>query len=501
MFASAHNLKSPIEIQTFATFKLASSLGSVFIFFLSYTNGSSQGKLHDDYSSALLWQSKSDAKLIERSRSLLSREEYDSALYFLSEAKLVTVDSAILSKCFRLEGQIHYLLNAVTDAEISAKRALELLPAKGNTKEACKIYNILGSTHTLTGNFEKAFSYYSAGLVLAEETEHDSSRDVLLANLGFLYYKIFDYRMAANFWTTVLNLYPELDGSDDCRINLALAYLNLGDYEKSSVLIREVNSRPSGLTHEGRINLYYTMGTLLDSLGKVDSAKTYFQKSYVMAKTISPRFSSENLLSLARVQRKLNNSKTGEQFLDSAETIARAHAFQDILLRSLRERIRFSTIKGDLIGAIQSQHDYMAQRKTFYDLNMTRIAAIHKQKIRLEEHGKKIKIYKQQLKATTTLAKLHKRFQVIVLVIGLMLFALIVLSIYQMSIRSKHESILERAVQARTNHWDYRNTAIMEVLHHRKLRKQQVEWALSRIARSFEDFRSLTAIDVKTSEH
>jgi Tfp pilus assembly protein PilF len=419
--------------------------------------------------------------MIESVKMLGNMGVDDRALALAEGAKTLTSDSAILSMCFRIDCQIYLRLGNVQESMASAGEALRLLPHNCDATEEFKIKNVLGVIETLRGQFSEAFLHFTRCLSLADEIKDESLEVSVLANLGLLYYKMFDYESAIQCWEKALDL--KMD--DAYRVNLSLAYINSGSYGRASALLDEARNGLDTMEPRTRINFFYAVGTLFDSLGRTDSAAVCFDSSYRLAKPVDPRFAAENLLSLARVHLKCGRLKIGEQFLDSVQEVAGKMDFQDVLLRYYWERIRLSAFKHDLEGRIRAQDKYLIHRDAFYDFRMAHIAATQKERFRELDQKKNILINQSRLDASVRLAVLQTRFKVVSLTVAIMLLVSIVLLIYQIKTRTKHKSILEEAVNARVSSCEERNSMLERIIEIREKRKQRIEKRLDGISEHF----------------
>lgn len=445
------------------------------------------------YSKQLKTQARDEVALhhIERARMMASLDFLDSALYLIDEAKCLTSDSAILSKCFRIEGQVHSRLNNLELAEIVAKKGLEMLPNHYEPDEALIMHNLLGSIDVFQGNFEEAFLHFHSALACSDRAIDQSRVATIFMNYGVLYYKMFDYETAIKFWLAALESDLPFYDADICRINLALAYTNLGHCVESSRLLKVADKWVASMGARDQINFFYAMGTLYDSIGNVDSARIYFEKSLTIATSRDPRHAAEDLLSLARIDIKSQDLGQGETLLNSAEKIARSQNFQDILLRCLWERIRLTALKGDLSARIRAQEEYLSQRKIFFDVNMSRIASVHTQKLLKEAQARQHSINEKRLEVTATLAKMHKRYQKVILIIGGMLFALAILLFYRFRIITKQKRVLEEAVKARMVHLETRNTGLADVLNLRNQERRRMQFCIDSVEYTFEEYGAM----------
>lgn len=465
--------------------------GCAIVFISCPTNAAApQAMFRLDNQPSRLEDEKNAYGYIETARFLAYNESYDSALSVLIKAKSLAFDSALLSKCFRIESQIYLRLNKAKDSGVSARRALELLPTICDVNEAVVIQNVLGAVEVFGGNFEQGLLHYHASLKLLEKIEDESKEAVIFTNLGVLFYKMFDYQTAIDFWEQALELDIDLHESHNCQINLALANINLENYGKSKRLIDGLRQRINLLSQGLRVSLYYTMGTYYDSIGNLDSSRVYFEKSYNIAKSNDARHEAENLLSLARIYDKSSQVDKAEQFLNLSEEISRMQNFPDVLLRCSAERIRLSKLKGDLFNQIDAQDEYSERRKRFYDMNLSNIAAAQKQIWRRQKHAKKLSTNQANLEATSALANVHAQLQITILIVGLMIFVLTLLLLYHVQMRIKHKTALERAVETRISHCERKNKTLMEIVHVAATKKQEIEAKLQNASSAFDEYHT-----------
>lgn len=137
--------------------------------------------------------------------------EYDSAAYYLSEAKTIVYksDDRILYAHYFNAQSVYYfsyynkdnsLSNYRDSAEKYANSALKIWLAQANKEEAIRPLFNLGYIYQTRKEYKKAMDNYLLAKSIADSLKLDNSKITIYGNLAELYYDLHDYKQSAEYF-------------------------------------------------------------------------------------------------------------------------------------------------------------------------------------------------------------------------------------------------------------------------------------------------------------
>ncbi len=124
----------------------------------------------------------------------------------------------------------------IDTAEILAKLGLEGSLTAKHPKFKSKFYNAFGAISQLRGDYISAINYYQQGLKLSEQLNDLRGQTIMLANIGTIYIKIKENKLALNTLKKCLSVMKKLkDEYSQASIynNFCIIYLATRDYDLS----------------------------------------------------------------------------------------------------------------------------------------------------------------------------------------------------------------------------------------------------------------------------
>jgi len=143
--------------------------------------------------------------------------------------------------------------------------------------------------YAITGDYEKAISFYNKALNIDIEVLGEKHPDVAISynNLGSMYNKIGEYEKASNFHNKALNIkikvlgekHPEIASSYD---NLGDVYNKIGEYEKASSFHNKalnIKIEVLGKKHPSIGHSYNNLGNVYNETGDYEKAISFYNKA------------------------------------------------------------------------------------------------------------------------------------------------------------------------------------------------------------------------------
>ncbi len=430
------------------------------------------------FPSAECCDNKRALQIIEKARSFGNNNQLDSCLYWVKKAKSMTRDSSILVTCFRIESQVHMLRSDIGNSLAASMMGLRLLTTDAKYFDIVRLHNVAGTANMFNGQFSDAFEHFYNALWFAERTKDNDIILSILSNLGVLHYKMYDNETACKFWEEALTYNSNLENRIGCKMNVALASVNLGRYETASNILNELRAEVDEM-RTLKSSYYYTFGTLYDSLNRIDSARYFFLKSLELSKDKNHRFEAESILSLSRLMIKEGKYDSASMMLAKADQLAREQSYVDILSRTTRARHALAIRGSNIRELLEAQEQVVGIWDKFYGANLSRISAMHKARKLREEFEKRRSIYQRQGTENKKIQELQSSFGVLISVIGVAAMVTVVLLIYSYSIQKRNERSLSGIVKMRVKYLDSRTKAVEKLLEEKAIVVQKWDFKSS----------------------
>lgn len=251
-------------------------------------------------------------------------------------------DPLMLIRIQRYKGMIMRRLNMLDSALIVLYKVREEAISENYEEELFRIQNSMGVAYILKANYDLALDWYFRTLGLPVVQNDQKLRATILANLGFVYYKMKDPREALTYLKTAMPNFSH--GSYEwikTTTNIILCYTALND---SINTLRYLTSmeKAETLGDEDRVELLYAKANFYMTFKEIDVAEKYYNKCLLLADSVSyTRFQIESLLGLSGIDeihgasdRSIDKLKEAEGRLEGTEMSTEAKEIYERLSRN-----------------------------------------------------------------------------------------------------------------------------------------------------------------------
>ncbi len=182
-----------------------------------------------------------------------------------------------------------YMLNGDFDkAQVYAERQLYVAKELDYKQEIALAYNRLGHIEQLQKKYNKALENYIWQLYYAEKSNELAQVADANDNIGKVFYLAGDMTNAYTFYSKAASVWYDIHAQARLAESLrsqGLALMNQKDYERALYNFRDALKYGETLENKDMIvDAYNDIGTLYHLQNKLDSAKVYYQKSFVIRK-------------------------------------------------------------------------------------------------------------------------------------------------------------------------------------------------------------------------
>lgn len=255
-------------------------------------------------------------------------------------------DSSKIVKAYRIKGQLLNRVDRSKESIAILSRASPIAKRNNLKEEYRNILNNLAIGYSIQAEYDKALDINFQTLVLREEDGDKAEISITLNNIGFVYFKLKNYERAIEYFNRSLEQKKQVNETydlDRLLINLGLSYVHLQKFSEALKTIKEgLSICASSCDKQIIIEGQFGMGVCQYNLRDYTLAKNHFGTSLSLAKEIdNKRFQVENLVYLARVSNKIENSQDAILKLKEAEILAVSQGYNQLLIDTYKE---FSTI-------------------------------------------------------------------------------------------------------------------------------------------------------------
>ncbi len=185
--------------------------------------------------------------------------------------KLPQIEDSFLFQPLLFTGRIYYSLNKYDSAYFYYKKAEKIKEKyKSTLNEEQRLYNGLGSMYFETGNFKKAKNYFEKAILLLSPNE-PYYKDLFITykiNIASSLVKLEQFKEADSIYTSLLHYKIT---TNEILQSIGFVNFNLRKAEKAIEYFRKIDHKNSS-----NILLYNQFGRAYMSIGKIDSAKKYY---------------------------------------------------------------------------------------------------------------------------------------------------------------------------------------------------------------------------------
>lgn len=377
-------------------------------------------------------------------------------------------DSSQLVRAGRLKGQLLRRLDRL-DESLEVLNQVRLIAKRNKLiEEYRRILNALAAGYTYRANYDQALKYYYQSLEICETDGNKAAASVVLNNIGLVHFKLENYDRAIENYNkalTLKNLVNDKFDLDRLLINMGLCYNELNNYKEALKCINDAfkvcgENCSKLIQMEGKFGL----GASLLGSGKPNEAEIYFTESHAIAKELQDRrYQIENLVSLARINMKLNRGSKAEKFLKEAEVLASGTSYNQILIDIYREFFKVYDQRKDFGHTANYQHKYILLKDSIYSKelikNLTKVQTDYEQR----ENIKTIAAKDAVLALKEETLKRQRNESIFIIVVSVLVFVLAILMFQLFRLTQRANAMLEVRVEQRTKELNDSNEALAKV--------------------------------------
>lgn len=409
----------------------------------------------------------------ERALELIVRAEREAML---------SGDTSWIVVCLRIKGQILYRMERIEDANEIFETAMPIAARNELTRDQMRILMSYGINCAHKSQYDMALQKYFEAQDLAIKLENTFYQELLLNNIGIVYYKLKDYDKALHY---LLAAYErgKVSGSLSYMwlINISLCYANQGDYVNAQRYLNEsillCNNAFSDLA---LIHLNYASALIHLGLEEYKEAERALLTSYKHAKAMgNSRMQLDNIYLLAEVYHNQNKIETALFYLKEGEKVIEKGVPYNLEIIKLHHR--FSELylaTGNFKKAALYQSKYIALKDSIYNEELTtKLMATEAEYV---DRMSKAKIASQR-EAILLREEVIDRQRLLNMVVGLLAIMIFMISVFiYRNYRRKHHLnlLLDRKVSERTYELERGRNELLRVLKERDLRINKIAHGL-----------------------
>jgi signal transduction histidine kinase len=265
------------------------------------------------------------------------------------------------------------------------------------------LLNNAGIAYMYRGNYDSSLSYHLKSLEIREAEGDQKAIGTSRNNIGIVYFKLRNYEKALDYYLQSLAVKRELNDKVNLErilINLGLTYNSLGRPTDAIASFNEAldvcgTNCSDAVLKEGN----YGLGAAYFSLDKNDVARIKFIKSLELSKKQNDlRYSIENLIGLARIDRSLLNYEESLKYLKEANDLAQGSEYTEALISVYKESALTYNLTLDYQNAALFQDRYIKLKDSIYSGDLIRNLARIQTNYDQRENIKTIRLNAENIK-------------------------------------------------------------------------------------------------------
>ncbi len=203
-----------------------------------------------------------------------------------------------------------------------------------NPSQTARIFNNLGATYLLLGQFIPALAAQQQALILRQRSHDSLGEAQTLSNLAAIYHNLGQYPQALEAHQQALSRFQALGdrkATADTLSNLGLTYDSLGQYPQALVLHRQVLEMRNQLGDlQGKGTALHNLGLTYRHLKQYAKALDYYQQALAIRQQLNDRIGmGETLDNIGDSYEKLGQYPPALTALQQANTIAQTLGRRD----------------------------------------------------------------------------------------------------------------------------------------------------------------------------
>jgi tetratricopeptide (TPR) repeat protein len=430
----------------------------------------------------------------------------EKAFEFAESAEKIayaTGDSSLIVKSQRLKGQILVRLGRPQEVLLMLDPFIHNFNLRKHTAEHLIILNLMGGSHMVMSQFDKALDFYFQTYETAKRVGDSEYVAISLENIGVIYYKLKDYREALSYMLQSSRLRRDLrDETYLSSMNVSLCYAHLADFVNARKYLAEsIGVCGANCPARYMVHIKYASGLIHYGLRKFGDAEREFLLSLELAREAGDfRMQLDNIYLLAKIyigSIKLNKAR---QLLEEGELIIKEGVPYNM------ETIKVYSELAELYGEVEDfkraswyQSRYIALKDSIYDERMTtalmRIESQYLEKENKEKLAAQDEVILLKEQMIDRQAKLNIVSGFLILIGGILLVGLF------MGFRQKKRfnRILSEKIIERTLELERNQSILFSALQQQRTETQRLYKAVLESSKTFEGLCHAATMEISDS--
>jgi tetratricopeptide (TPR) repeat protein len=297
---------------------------------------------------------------------------------------------------------------------------------------------------------------------------------VLLNNIGFVYFKLQNFKRALEYFTQAITLKKktnDLEGLQETLVNICLCHAYLQDLSTARIIADSVvRYCPVHCSGSIRMRLQFANGMIHLAEGNYKEAQTNFLNSLTIARDAKDtRGELDNIVQLMTVCYHLRQADLAIRLMQDAEAIAKDSEHPAEMSEIYGVLLKFPYLRRNVKQYLQYQAKYMLYRDRILSdsitINLMRIEADFLDK----ENTLRIRAQDELLTLNEKLISQQRNLTVVISLAVVTLFLLAILIVLTFLQRSGIQRSLDRQVAQQTMKLMHANDDLVQVVRERQI--------------------------------
>lgn len=183
-------------------------------------------------------------------------------------------------------------------------------------------------------DYVKAYELLDEAMELQEATPYREAKPKTLTNIGNVYYRLGEYRIAKRYYSEALKIWSDSMDIISLYNNIGAAEMELGELDSASLHI-ENSLRMSRESNKWELSaLLHTAASIAQKRGSYDTAYRYFEMGLEEARAIrAVESEAANLLGMGDLLFETGDIEAAESRVAASNAIARRNNLNDVSMR------------------------------------------------------------------------------------------------------------------------------------------------------------------------
>lgn len=397
------------------------------------------------------------------------------ALTIIQEAEqtaMLSGDSVKIVTSRRVHGYILYLLNRPQEAISIIEPLLQNSDLQTFGNEYLMIMNLAAACYGLTAQFDKGLECQFHLLEEAQRTGNNKFISVGFRNMGFVYYKLKDYKKAMHLMKKSLESDPKSQANIVNLVNISLCYAHLMSFDTARIyLAQAVTSCEGDCPADIRMHSKYSSGYINYGLGRYEHARVDFLESLALAKQIDhTRMQLDNIYQLAKIFIKKDEIQTAWSYLREGERLIQSGTPYNLEIIKVYEQLSELYVSmRDFQRASFYQSRYITLKDSLYNEAVINSLMAIESKHLEQENEFTIAEQQKAIHLNEEIMDRQYKLNLLSVVVVVLTIAIIIFLLGNHHKNRELNVLLERKVQERTAELEVNRRELLRKLRQREL--------------------------------